>query len=88
MAVVLITHAPSRELYEAVDRETGGAVPPGCIVHTASEVDGQVQIVDVWESQAALDDFFANTLGPAFGRAGVEPVQPEQMTETFNVERG
>jgi quinol monooxygenase YgiN len=87
VAVVLISYAPSRELYEQVDEETGGAVPPGCIVHTASEVDGQVRIVDVWESQQAVDDFFQNTLGPAFAKTGVQPVQPE-LTETFNVERG
>ena len=87
MAIVVIAHAPSRELYEALDDATGNAVPPGCIVHTASEVDGQVRIVDVWESQEALDEFFQNTLGPAFGKAGVEPIQPE-VTEAFNVERG
>ena len=38
MAVVLIAWAPSREAYEAVDDEVGRTAPPGCIVHTASEV--------------------------------------------------
>lgn len=84
MAVVLISYAPSREAYDAVGAEAGGATPPGCIVHTASEVDGRVRVVDVWESQQHIDDFFQSTLGPAFARLGIEPEQPE-MTETFDI---
>jgi hypothetical protein len=87
MAVVLVAHAPSREAYEAVNDEVGRAAPPGCIVHTASEVDGGVRVVDVWESQQHIDDFFQNQLGPAFAKLGVEAPQPE-LTETFSIERG
>jgi quinol monooxygenase YgiN len=85
MAVVLITTAPSREAYEAVSAEVGEAPPQGCIVHTATEVDGGVRIVDVWESQQAIDDFFASRLGPAFEKLGVPPTQPE-LTEPFHVQ--
>jgi quinol monooxygenase YgiN len=87
MAVVLITYAPSREAYEALATDTGNTAPPGCIVHTASEVDGRVRVVDVWESQEAIEAFFQNELGPAFKKAGIEPDPPE-LTETFNIERG
>ena len=87
MAIVLITYAPSREAYEALSADTGNAAPPGCIVHTASEVDGRVRVVDVWESQEAIDNFFQTTLGPAFEKHGIEAERPE-MTETFNIERG
>lgn len=87
MAVVLITYAPSREAYEQLDREVGSTAPPGCIVHTASEVGGRVRIVDVWESKQRIDDFFQSKLGPAFAKFGIEAEQPE-LTETFNLERG
>jgi len=87
MAVVLITYAPSREAYEALAADTGNVAPPGCIVHTASDVDGRVRVVDVWESKEAIDAFFQNELGPAFERAGIEP-EPPELTETFNIERG
>lgn len=86
MAVVLITYAPSREAYEAVDREVGHSLPAGCIVHTASEVDGRVRVVDVWESKEAIDEFFQTSLGPAFARLGVE-AEPPELTEPFNIQR-
>jgi quinol monooxygenase YgiN len=72
MAVVLIAWAPSREAYEAVDTEVGRTAPPGCIVHTASEVNGRVRVVDVWESQQHIDEFFQSKLGPVFEKLGVE----------------
>ena len=87
MAVVLITTAPSRELYEQVVTVVGEETPPGCIVHTASEFDGGVRVVDVWESQQHIDDYFQAKLGPAFAHVGME-AQPPELTETFRVERG
>jgi hypothetical protein len=87
MAVVLIGWAPSREAYEAVDAEVGRTAPPGCIVHTASEVDGRVRIVDVWESRQHIDEFFQSKLGPAFAKLGVE-MDPPELTETFWIARG
>lgn len=87
MAVVLITYAPTREAFEQIEREVGSTPPPGCIVHTASELEGRVRIVDVWESKQHIDDFFHTKLGPAFAKFGVEPEQPE-LTETFRIEHG
>lgn len=87
MAFVLIGTAPSKDAYEQITAEVGTDAPPGCIVHTASEVDGGVRIVDVWESKQAIDDFFESKLGPAFAKFGVEAAQPE-IVETFNIERG
>ena len=86
MAVVLMTIAPSREAYEQVLAEIGNDPQPGCIVHTATEVDGGVRIVDVWESQQAIQEFFDAKLGPAFAKLGLDAVQPE-LTEPFNVQR-
>jgi hypothetical protein len=86
MAVVLITYAPSREAYDALADETGRAAPPGCIVHTASDYDGRVRVVDVWESREAIEEFFQNSLGPALAKHGIE-AEPPELVETFNMER-
>jgi len=66
--------------------------PAGLIIHTASEVDGRVRVVDVWESQQAYEAFERDRLMPAFAAAGITPemqamAQPER-SETFDVLRG
>jgi len=86
MPVILETTAPSREIYEQIVAVVGEETPPGCIVHTASEVDGRVRIVDVWESRQHIDEFFQAKLGPAFAEVGMEGDRPE-LTETFRIER-
>jgi quinol monooxygenase YgiN len=86
MAVVMTTWAPSREAYEAVNDIVGREAPPGCIVHTASEVDGKIRVTDVWESRQHIDDFFQSKLGPALQQLGVE-MDPPELVETFWVER-
>jgi quinol monooxygenase YgiN len=87
MAVVLKTTAPSRDVYEQLVAIVGSEAPPGCIVHTASEVDGEVRVVDVWESRQHVEDFFQTKLGPAFAQVRVEG-QPPELTDTFRIERG
>jgi hypothetical protein len=60
MPIVMISHAPSRELHGrvAADAHTDRDRPSGLVVHTASEMpDGSVRIVDVWESQEHVDEF-------------------------------
>ena len=74
MAVVQVSTAPSRELYERVTDLIGleGDLPDGLIVHTASELpSGEVQIIDVYESAEQLQAFGQNRLFPAFEKAGV-----------------
>ena len=86
MAIVVIASAPSRTAYEAVHEEVGGTAP-GLIVHTASEVDGKVRIVEVWESRQHIDEFVQSNLGPALTELAVE-MDPPELTETFSIERG
>jgi hypothetical protein len=60
MPIMMISHAPSRGLYEQVAAEAhiDTQRPDGLIIHTASETpDGTVRIVDVWESQQHVDEF-------------------------------
>ena len=75
MPVVIVSYAPSRELYDAVSSRLGladGEHPDGRILHAASETeDGRVEIVDVYESAAAATAFESERLFPAFKAAGV-----------------
>jgi hypothetical protein len=74
MAVVQVSTAPSRSLYEKVvpHVDLTGARPEGLIAHTAHELpDGSVQIVDIYETREALEAFGRERMLPAFERAGV-----------------
>jgi hypothetical protein len=55
------------EMYRAVNQEAGleGDPPAGLIIHTAGEVDGGLQIIDVWESEEAAERFGNERLIPA-----------------------
>jgi len=87
MATVLTAWAPSRTAYQTIHDELGGTAP-GLIVHTASEVDGKVRIVEVWESRQHIDEWFETTGGPVLDKLGVEMDGPPELTETFSLERG
>jgi len=88
MAIVLTSSIPSRALYDQVNAEVGPEHPDGLIIHTASEVDGEVRITDVWESAEAAMSFTQNRLGPAVAAVtGELPDGPPDMVETFNVRR-
>lgn len=90
MPIVMVSHAPSRDLYEQVAAEAHiDAEPDGLIIHTASETgDGTVRIVDVWESEQHVDEFERARLIPAFeavGAPGGPP--PHEITEPFHIIR-
>jgi quinol monooxygenase YgiN len=91
MPIVMVSHAPSRDLYERVAAEAhiNTERPDGLIVHTASETaDGTVRIVDLWESQAHVDEFERTHLIPAFEAVGALAGPPQrEITEPFNIIR-
>ena len=73
MAISLVSTAPTREAYDAVQKllDMAGDRPEGLILHSAAQTpSGEVQIVDVWESQAASDAFVQQRLMPAFEQSG------------------
>jgi hypothetical protein len=91
MAVLQVSEAPSRAAYDAVLEALGGARPDGRLLHAAAELpDGRVQIVDVFESGAALDAFGEVIMG-AFARAGQLDVMiaagRPMPYETFDLDR-
>jgi hypothetical protein len=77
-------------MYDAVNAKIDmGANPPaGLIVHTAGEVDGQWQVVDVWETREDAERFDNERLIPAITEvAGPGGPRGPQMTvyEAHNV---
>ena len=69
MTVVHISRGGNmtQETYEQVSAQMGTEQdpPPGLIVHTAAEVDGVWQVVDIWESKEKWESFLNGRLGPA-----------------------
>jgi hypothetical protein len=85
MPVLRITRPPmvTAETYDAVNEKMGvdEQPPEGLIVHTAGAVDGQWQIVDVWESEEHAARFDRERLGPAVEAVmgGPPPSRPEAV---------
>jgi hypothetical protein len=81
------------EMLDAVSDDMGVDTDPpeGLIVHTHSVVDGRVQIMDVWESQAAHDTFEAERLSPAMRkvaeRLGFTPPPAPPEATVYDVHR-
>jgi hypothetical protein len=47
--------------------------PAGLISHVAGELADKLVVVEVWESQAAQEQFMHSQLGPALAKANVPP---------------
>ena len=57
-------------------KAAGDEAPPGRLYHAAFEVDGQIQVFDVWDSQGSFEAF-DRRLVPILTELGVDPVQPQ-----------
>ena len=44
--------------------------------HVSFNKDGKWCVVDVWDSEEALNEFVSTTLGPIFSKLGLTPPQP------------
>jgi hypothetical protein len=87
MAIIRITQPPmlDRDTYDAVNAAVGvdETPPEGLLVHTAGEVDGRLQIVDVWESEEHARRFDSERLGPAIEQvAGGAPPSGQPASTT------
>ena len=76
----------SLEMYEDVLRELAatdvGAVPPGQTFHVCYGTRDNVQVIDIFDSRQALDDF-GRTLGPILQRRGI--TADADVSEVFNI---
>ena len=68
---------PADKYEEALSQleAAGAGAPEGRTYHVALETDGEINVFDVWESQAAFDAFGA-TLMPIMTALGVDPGTP------------
>ena len=80
MATVMVMNWPgiTTEHYEAVRRETNfeGVAPRGGKYHVAWSTKEGMHIVDVWDSQAAFEQFLQARLMPAVEKLKI-PGQPQ-----------
>ena len=76
---------PADKYDEAIVRlnAAGAGAPPGRSYHVALEVDGKINVFDVWESREAFEAFGA-TLMPILTELGVDPGASVAM-EVHNV---
>ena len=77
------------EKYESAIKQleaAGAGAPKGRTYHVALESDGEIQVFDIWESQADFDEF-GKTLVPILTELGVELKEP-MVANVHNVIRG
>lgn len=82
MAIGLIFEGPgvSQAQYEQVkDQVTpGNKAPPGLLYHAGGPTENGWCVMEVWESQEALDQFFQQKLGAALKQANIN-IQPRSF---------
>ena len=79
------TPARYDETIKALEAAGAGA-PAGRLYHCAMEVDGLIQVFDVWESQESFEAFGA-TLVPIMTAAGADPGAP-MISPVHNIIKG
>jgi len=63
------------QAFETVQR--GGRKDEGLIFHVAGPIEGGWRVVDVWESQEAVNKFFQEVLGPTLQELGFAATPPQ-----------
>ncbi|HUZ29650.1 MAG TPA: hypothetical protein VMU90_10440 [Solirubrobacteraceae bacterium] len=64
----------------------GAGAPAGRSYHVGLETNGEIQVFDIWESQAAFEAF-GQTLLPIMSELGVDPGEP-MASSVHNVIEG
>ena len=92
MAVAMIMEFPggTQDGYDKILQNLGMGrgseeLPRGLIFHVAGPTPNGWQVVDVWESRADFDRFFAEKLGPAIRLSGVVPATPTEFP-VYNIQ--
>src|SRR2546426_11835821 len=82
MAVAFLQELPgaTQEQYDQVVETLRGQTAEGRIFHVAGPIVGGWRIVDVWESQEAVNKFFQEQLEPAAQEAVMEMRIPQFWT--------
>ena len=56
--------------------------PDGLLAHAATEVDGRLRVMDVWESREHFDRFVEQRLRAAIGEVMGDRAEAPEVTET------
>ena len=78
----------SIEKYEAALRQlqaAGAGAPPGRLYHVSYGARDNVQVIDVWDSQQALENF-GKTLAPILDKLGIKS-RPD-VAEAYKIIKG
>src|ERR671938_1582264 len=88
MALALLFEVPgyTQEHYDQVIEtlQRGGKTAEGRLFHLAGPMEGGWRILDVWESQEAVNTFVQEKLGPAAQQVGLVPAPPQQVWPVHN----
>ena len=80
MAILAVFEATqvTQAQYDQVVKEVmpGDKPTEGLLYHVAAPTPNGFRVVEVWDSQEALDNFFQRTLGQALKKANIN-VQPQ-----------
>jgi hypothetical protein len=93
MAICLTVDLPgvTQQQYDAIlqamGRSLGSAPEPGQVFHVAGPYAGGWRVVDVWESQAAFDQFLQGQLAAALTKVGIALTAAPDVFEVYNIER-
>jgi hypothetical protein len=68
MTFCLMFDLPSRELYDAAHAELSSLPTGEMLLHLARPTDDGVQVVEVWTSAGAFQDWMTTVGGPALGK--------------------
>jgi hypothetical protein len=77
--ILMVMDVPggTTEQYDRVLELLPAGRPPGLVSHVCAPSDRGLLVVDVWETQEALDAFFVTGgFGAALKQAGINEVQP------------
>jgi hypothetical protein len=79
MALALLLEFPgaTQEQFNQVAQKIGSRAPQGLLYHVEGPIEGGWRVVDVWESQEAVDMFFQEMLGQVLQEAGVAIPRPQ-----------
>ena len=91
MALTVLYEIPglTQDQYDKIIEtlQSDGITAPGRIYHVAGPMEGGWQVVDVFESQEAFEQFIGGSLGPVMQKMGIMP-PPIKLSPVHNMLRG
>lgn len=91
MAVTILYQIPglTQAQYDSIIEElqAGGINAVGRVFHVAGPIEGGWQVVDVYESQEAFEQFIGGGLAPVMQKLGIAP-PPLKISPVYNMISG